>query len=47
MSSEPTTVWVDKMGIITPVKAGTAVITLALVEKKTGNLVYVVPVTVK
>jgi hypothetical protein len=45
-SSEPTTVWVDKLGRITPIKTGTATITLVLIDKKTGYPVYVVPTTI-
>ena len=45
-SSEPTVAWVDKMGRITPIKTGNAVITLVLIDKKTGLPVYVVPTTI-
>ena len=46
ISSEPTTVWVDKVGKVTPVKPGSATITLVLIDKKTGFPKYVVPTTV-
>lgn len=45
-SSEPTTVWVDEVGKVTPVKPGSAIITLVLIDKKTGLPKYVVPTTV-
>ena len=46
VSSDVTTVWVDKVGKLTPVLPGTATVTLVLVDKKTGVPEYVVPVEV-
>ena len=45
-STEPTVVWVDEVGKITPIKSGEAIITLILVEKATGYPKYVIPATV-
>lgn len=45
-SSEPTVVWVDNVGNLTPVQAGKAIITLTMMEKETGNPLYVMPVEV-
>jgi uncharacterized protein YjdB len=45
-SSDPTVVWVDKLGKITPIQPGSVVIALTLVDKKTGYPLYVVPATV-
>ena len=45
-STEPSTVWVDEVGKITPVKSGEAIITLILVEKATGYPKYVIPATI-
>lgn len=45
-SSEPDVVWIDKIGNITPIKSGKAIITLILVEKATGYPKYVVPATI-
>ena len=45
-STEPTTVWVDEVGKITPIKTGEAIITLILVEKATGYPKYVIPATI-
>jgi len=38
---------VDKVGKLTPVLPGTATITLTIINKKTGNPEYVIPVVVK
>jgi len=46
VSSEPTVVWVDQTGRLVPVKAGKAEIFLVLIEKKTGFVRFVEPVTV-
>ena len=46
VSSEPSVVWVDKLGRLVPVNPGKADIFLVLVEKKTGYTRYVAPVTV-
>ena len=45
-STEPTTVWVDEVGKITPIKTGEAIITLILVEKATGYPKSVIPATI-
>ncbi len=45
-SSEPTVVWVDNEGNLTPVQEGKAIITLTMIEKETGNPLYVIPVEV-
>lgn len=46
ISSEPTIVWVDNVGNVTPVQEGEAIVTLIMIEKETGNALYVMPVEV-
>lgn len=46
VSSDVTTVWVDKLGKLTPVLPGTATVTLILIDKRTGVPAHVVPVEV-
>lgn len=45
-SSEPSVVWVDSVGKLTPVSPGKAEVFLILVEKKTGAPKQVIPVSV-